>query len=271
MSRVRQTKIAAPSSPPASTEELYYDTAGPGYLTPAALCSKDENGVIAMLAHFTILDYRLLKVTVITASGTWTPTAGCRAAYVECIGGGGQGGGAATSSTQVSVGSGGGAGAYAASWITGVTATVSVTVGAGGSSGGAGAVGTVGSDTIWGSNVIVAKGGSGGTVMAAGTTLITADGVAGGLEASCTGDLKCGGGDGAGPSRLGSGANQGIGGNGGNSAMGNGGFGRTAATGGLAGTAGHTYGGGGGGAGTQSTAAAGGAGATGVIRVHEFA
>src|SRR4051812_14016429 len=109
MSRLRQTKIAAPTTPPASTEELYYDTAGPGYNTPSALCSKDENGVIGMLCHYTVLDYRFLKRTVYTAtaSSPWVPQNGCRLAIVTLVGGGGQGGGSATSSTQVSVGGGG--------------------------------------------------------------------------------------------------------------------------------------------------------------------
>jgi hypothetical protein len=119
----RLTKRATPSNPPANTIRVYHDTAGPGYLTPAALMARDESGNLGMLAHLAILDYRLLKVSVVTAAGagTWTPTAGCRAAYVELVGAGAQGGGAATSSSTCSVGGGGGGGAYSASWITGVS------------------------------------------------------------------------------------------------------------------------------------------------------
>src|SRR3954469_10084970 len=144
----RLTKRADPSSSPANTVRVYYDTAGTGYLTPVSLAAIDESGNSAMLAHFAILDYRLLKVSVVTAAGagTWTPTAGCRAAYVELVGGGAQGGGAATSSATLSVGGGGGGGAYAASWITGVSATVAYVVGIGGTGAAAGATGTVGSD-----------------------------------------------------------------------------------------------------------------------------
>jgi hypothetical protein len=118
----RLTKRADPSNPPANTIRVYYDTAGTGYLTPVALSAIDESGNLAMLAHFAVLDYRMLRVTVVTATGagTWTPQVGCRAAYVELVAGGGQGGGAATSSSTCSVGGGGGGGAYSASWITGV-------------------------------------------------------------------------------------------------------------------------------------------------------
>src|SRR5438105_1139097 len=210
MSRLRQTKIAQPSNPPTNTEELFYMTSGPGYASPPALMSVDESGNLAALAHFAVLDYRLIKVTAITVTGTstYTPSNGTRAIFVECVGGGGQGGGAATSSTQVSVGSGGGAGAYSAKWITGVNATYSVTVGVGGTTGGAGATGQNGADTTFGSGPLVtAKGGTGGVAMAAGTTLITQDGTAGGAEASGVGDILVGGGDGSGAVRIGSGAN----------------------------------------------------------------
>ena len=113
MSRVRFTKISSPSNPPANTMEVYYDTAGPGYNTPAAVAARDESGNIANLGNFGVLSYRFLKKTLVTASGagTWTPQNGCRLAVVTCVGGGGAGGGAATSSTQVSVGGGGGAAA----------------------------------------------------------------------------------------------------------------------------------------------------------------
>src|SRR3954471_6476085 len=104
----RLTKRATPSNPPANTIRVYHDTAGPGYNTPVALMARDESGNLGMLAHFAVLDYRLLKVTTIVAAASpWTPTNGCRAAYVELWGGGGQGGGAATSSSTLSIGGGG--------------------------------------------------------------------------------------------------------------------------------------------------------------------
>src|SRR4051812_38239508 len=191
----RLTKRTNPSNPPANTIRVHYASAGPGYSTPVALQAIDESGNIAMLGHFASLDYRLLKVTIATAAGagTWTPTVGCRAAYVEIVGGGGQGGGAATSSSTCSVGGGGGGGAYSASWITGVSATVSYVVGAGGSGAGAGATGTTGTDTTWASTVIVAKGGVGGAAQAAGSTVLVQAGGAGGAAGSGTGDLKISG------------------------------------------------------------------------------
>lgn len=276
MSRLRQTKIATPSNPPTNTEELYYDTAGPGFNTPVALCSRDESGNIAMLAHYAVLDYRFIKVTVVTASGagTWTPANGCRLAFVECVGAGGQGGGAATSSTQVSVGGGGGGGAYAAKTLTGSgIKSTSYTNGAKGSGAAAGATGTVGADTTWDTTVIVAKGGAGGPVMAAGTTVIDQIGGAGGAAASCTGDIKLDGS--AGQTAMRFSTTTGYGGDGGAAAVVgvSGGQGRASASGGAAGgaSAAGAYGSGGGGAGTSSTSAAGGAGMDGLIRIWEYA
>lgn len=191
MSRVRLTKIAAPASPPASTLEVYYDTAGPGYNTPAAATMKDENGVIALVAHFTALDYRLLKVSMLTVSGagTWTPTNGCRAAYVEAVGGGGGGGGCLSAITNAAAAGGGGGGSYSAKWLTGITTTKAYVIGAGGAGGVAGANnGTVGSDTTFNVTDCVGKGGSGGlssTVTTAGP-LLGGNGGAGGV--SGTGD-----------------------------------------------------------------------------------
>lgn len=268
----RLTKRTAPSNPPANAIRVFFNSAGPGFNTPVSLSALDESGNQVMLGHPLVLDYRLLKVSVFTASATWTPTNGCRAAYVELIGGGGQGGGAATSSTQVSVGGGGGGGAYAASWITGVSATVAYVVGAGGSGAATGATGTVGADTTWAATVIVAKGGSGGTVMAAGTTLAAQVGGAGGAAGSCTGDLKVTGSIGDKGIRLST--TQGWGGDGGAAAfLGVVGANGVVAIAGGTGTAAAAtaYGSGGGGAATISTIAAGGAGAGGLVRVWEFA
>lgn len=194
MSRLNIAKIAAAATPSASTMDVYYDTAGPGYGTPAALAAKsgDDSGAIIVLGHATILDYRLIKVTVLTAaSGNWTPSNGCRAAYVECVGGGGQGGGG-PAGTGSAAGGGGGGGAYAASWITGVSAIVAYVNGAGGSTTVAGnSTGQDGADTTWGATTIVAKGGKGGLGHAISTTIITGGlGGAGGLASACTGDIK---------------------------------------------------------------------------------
>jgi hypothetical protein len=271
----RLTKRATPSNPAANALRVYYDTAGPGYLTPAALMARDESGNLGMLAHLAILDYRLLKVSVVTATGagTWTPTAGCRAAYVELVGAGGQGGGAATSSSTCSVGGGGGGGAYSASWITGVSATVAYLVGAGGSGAAAGATGTIGADTTWASTVIVAKGGLGGPAQAAGSTVLVQAGGAGGPAGTGTGDLKISGGVGGKGTR--DSAAIGFSGDGGAAAF----VGSVGATGtgvvagGTVGAAAAatSYGSGGAGAATTTTTQAGGAGAGGLIRIWEFA
>src|SRR5215471_6876261 len=57
--------------------------------------------------------------TVFTSgSGTYTTPAGCKAIFVECVGGGGAGGGAAAlSAGQGGAGGGGGGGGYSASII----------------------------------------------------------------------------------------------------------------------------------------------------------
>lgn len=275
MSRVRQTKISTPSNPPTNTEELYYASAGPGYNTPPALVTIDESGNITPIAHYAVTDYNFLKVSVNATAGaaTWTPANGCRMAFVELWGAGGQGGGAATSSTQVSVGSGGGAGAYAAKTLTGASIkSTSYTVGTKGSGAGAGATGNNGTNTTWDTNVIIAAFGTGGAVMAAGTTVIQQLGGVGGAASGCTGDIKL---DGAvGGTALRFGTTTGYGGAGGQPPFLISGAGESISlVGGQAGAAASTVspGSGGGGAGTSSTAAAGGAGMDGMVRIWEYA
>jgi len=184
MSRLRLAKIATPSAPPATTCELFYS------LTDLQLEAIDENGNILRLGPFLTSGtsgYRLIRVFMITASGTYTPTAGARAVYAECIGGGGGGGGAKATSANASVGGGGGAGSYSASFLTSLAANYTVTIGAGGGGGAAGAVGSPGNDTTFGS-AMTAKGGSGGGAgTTAGTTTINAAGGAGGVAG--TGDF----------------------------------------------------------------------------------
>ena len=275
MSWLRLFKRAAPGNPAAGYLRLHYNTAGPGAAAPAALCALDENGVSAMLAHFAILDYRLLKVTTLAAGVSWVPTNGCRAAYVECIGGGGQGGGAATSSANCSVGGGGGGGAYAAAWLSGaqIKNPTTYAIGAGGSGGAAGAAGGNGGDTTWDTNVIVAKGGTGGPVLAAGTTVVDQPGGAGGAQASCVGDVKIAGSIGGKGTR--DAAAIGFSGDGGAAAVAGvvGALGKAVVGGGVAGVAVAVgaYVSGGSVAATTTTQQAGGAGQGGVIRVWEFA
>jgi len=273
LSWIRFLKRAAPSTPAAGYGRLYYDTTGVG--TPAApsLQFIDDAGNIAMLAHLAVLDYRLIKVTIKTSGTSWTPSNGCRAAYVECVGAGGQGGGAATSSANCSVGGGGGGGAYAATWLTGaqIKNPTTYAIGAGGTGAAAGATGNAGGDTTWDTTVIVAKGGSGGAVLAAGTTVTLQAGGAGGASGSCTGDVKIDGAIGGHGTRD-SGA-IGFSGWGGAAAFigVSGANGKVVVAGGAAGNNATGLGSGGGGAATTTTSAAGGNGAAGLIRIWEFA
>lgn len=110
---------------------------------------------------------RLLNVQRITASGTYTPTAGTSRIVVEVVGGGGAGGGAAsTASGQVAVGGGGGAGAYVKALISSVPSSVAVTIAAAvaGTNGNGGA----GNTTTFGAYAS-APGGSGGPTRASAT------------------------------------------------------------------------------------------------------
>jgi hypothetical protein len=272
MSRLRLNVVADPSPPATDKVELFYDSAGPGAAAPRSVSVIDQNGVIARLAGFTILDYRLVGIRVLTSATSYVPTNGTRAIYVECVGGGGQGGGAATSSSTASLGTGGGGGGYSAKWLTGaqVKNPTTYAIGAGGSTGGAGAAGQAGGNTTWDTNVIIANGGLGGLVMAAGTTNIAI--VPPAVAAAGTGDVAVAGSLAGFGYRL-SGTVLGWSGVGGGGPFQGGGAGNmviTTTTNGGAAAAG-AYGAGGGGAATLSTAATGGVGIGGLVRVWEFA
>ena len=267
------TTEATVANPGSNLVHVVSDTTGLGTPAAPALVATDNSGNKVMLGHFAILDYRLIKVRVLTSSTSYVPTNGTRAIYVECIGAGGQGGGAATSSSTCSLGGGGGGGAYAASFLTGaqVQNPTAYQIGAGGSSGTAGNAGQAGTDTTWNTNVIVAKGGQGGAVLAAGSTATLQIGAAGGLASACTGDLTIGGLTGGSGYRL-SGTTYLYAGTGASGVMGgDGGVGAVNSAAGATGNAGLAYGTGGAGAATLATAAAGGAGFAGFIRVWEFA
>jgi hypothetical protein len=274
MSRLRLTNIAAPVARAATKVELYFDSTGIGTPATPQLIAQDSGGNKQVVCPVgATLTYRLVSIRTLTASTSYVPTAGTRALYVECVGGGGQGGGAATSSSTVSLGGGGGGGAYAAKWLTGAAVKNPTTyaVGAGGTGGTAGNAGNAGGDTTWDTNVIVAKGGSGGAVLAAGSTAVLQAGAAGGLAASCTGDLCVGGLTGGAGYRL-SGTTYLYAGTGASGvAGGDGGVGAINSAVGATGAAGLAYGTGGAGAATLATAAAGGVGFQGFIRVWEFA
>lgn len=217
--------------------------------------------------------YRLGAVVYFTSSGTFTKASypWARAVRVRVQGGGGGGGGAAASSSgNTSLGTGGGGGGYAESIVpvASLSASETVTVGAGGSATSGGSGGTGGSSSF-GAHA-VASGGGGGAVKPNNAYAPYVQAGAGG--AGSAGDFRCGGGAGS------SGASAdtlGSGGGGGSSQLGGGGRGFATGSGSSSavGEPGANYGGGGGGAfsTTGGAARAGGAGAPGVVIVEVFA
>lgn len=122
-------------------------------------------------------------IQVFTSSGTWTkPTVQTpKAVFVRCIGGGGGGGGgeSGTTGTNRAGGSGGNAGGFVERWFraSDLSATETVTIGAGGAGGagggdgggsGNGSNGTSGGDTTFGTTARVKAGGGAGGVAGAG-------------------------------------------------------------------------------------------------------
>lgn len=224
------------------------------------------------VAHLTDTIWRLVKVTTITASGTYTPTAGVDALYVECVGGGGGGGGCLTAVTNSAAAGGGAGGGYSAKWVTAnIGGALTVAVGAGGAGGVAGAnPGTAGGATSFKDNtaltVCLANGGGGGT--ADTVAAIHAGGLGGtGNTLGAIGDIVVPGQPGHHGVALA--AAQAVSGNGGNSMFGAAAIGRKTQG---AGSAANLYGGGGAGGCILSGGAsvAGGNGSNGLIRVWEF-
>ncbi|EPM9007710.1 glycine-rich domain-containing protein [Yersinia enterocolitica] len=167
------------------------------------------------------------KPQIITSTGTYTPTPGCKFAIVELVGGGGGGGGCwLADASGASAGGGGGSGGYSLFFFKNPVATA-VTIGLGGAQGPVSLNsspddGTPGGDTLFGS-LAIAKGGYGGLstawAVATGTSDTACTDGGGGAPAG-TGDIALPGnagqrgqqlsrngsaGNGA-PSKLGSGA-----------------------------------------------------------------
>lgn len=269
MSRLNLAKVATPSSPAAGTGELFFSST----LVPAGLAFIDESGNITRVGGLTTQDYRLIRVAILTAaSGTFTPTSGARALYVEGVGAGGGGGGVLDAATNSAGGGGGGSGAYAAAWLTSIAASYAYACPAGGAGGSAGANnGTAGADATFGTAgaQLTCDGGSGGISDTVSTVpKVGGLGGAGGLAANCTGDLKSDGSPGENGMDLT--AASAVSGRGGSSYFGGGANGRSTQG---DGTAAAGYGGGGAGGLDLSSAAsqAGGNGGPAVIRVWEFA
>jgi hypothetical protein len=257
---IKITKMATPSTPATNLVQIFADIAD------KRVKSIDDAGLVLNLAQKGLSIINIVEI--FTGTVSYTPSVYAKALFVEAVGGGGAGGGAATGSSSCSIGGGGGAGAYSEILITSPKATYTVAVGAGGTAGSAGAAGNAGGDTTFDSpSVCTAKGGNGGAVLAAGTSLVTQLGASGGLAASGVGDLKEGGCDGGWGVRLSASAAQS--GEGGAAPIGGGKASGVNAT-LTAGNAGKNYGGGGSGAMTATTAQVGGVGAPGLLRIWEL-
>lgn len=209
------------------------------------------------------------KFTAVGAA-TWSKPLGAKSVWVRCQGGGGAGGGGTTNAAgAASMGGGGGGGCYAEEMLDAstLTASVTVTVGAGGTAGAAGAAGNTGGTSSFGA-FVSAVGGAGGPVRATTNSSFGIEGGAGGQTG--TGTLFQGGSGEGGWGDLA----LGYSGAGGSSHLGGGGRGQRTTTQpqSVAGAAGNSYGGGGSGAVVAGTgaAAAGGAGAQGIVIVTTY-
>lgn len=213
----------------------------------------------------------LARYVYTTGTGaTHTPNAAAVRCRLILIGGGGGGGGAAQGPGQAGVGGGGGSGGIVDFWWT-RSGNLTFTVGAFGAKGAAGNnAGTAGGDgTVTGSGVaLTAKGGNGGSSMAAGTGHTSAPG--GTVNAGTTGgDLNVD--TGAGNDGVRQGGTLGIAGAG--ASCGSYGNGGPAGSVNTAGSNASGYGSGGGGGHANGTGAAdkaGGDGAGGLFIVEEY-
>lgn len=277
-----RTASEAITNPPASQMHVQFDSAsGKPTIT-------DSSGNTVYLGGLATRDFRLIRIVNYTSgNNTYTPTAGARAIFVECWGGGGGGAsvanGANASNAACSVGGGGGS--YAAAWLTGTLPSAGTTydanVGAAANGGAAGANnGTAGNDTTFRettgpTNKCIGKGGGagltanatassttpifsgiGGVGGVAGTGDVTIVGEASNAAIRLSGTMASGSQGGACP-RGGSGGLPGQ---------------IVAASTAQVGSNGVAPGGGGGGmAVNNATSLAGGNGAAGLIRIWEFA
>jgi hypothetical protein len=212
----------------------------------------------------------LLNVQRFTATGTYTPTAGTRAALIEGVGSGGGGGGADQNGLGGGgCGGGGGAGAYAKHWWSSVkdTLTYAVAIGALGTDGSAGNnAGNAGGASQF-AGVLALAGGLGGNSMVGSTFASYPEGGAGGAVTNGGNIVSTQGVPGR-PSNRQS-ANVISSGAGASSPLGSGGVGVTTT---VASNNGTGYGAGGGGACALSFTSdqAGGDGTAGVFIVYEY-
>lgn len=183
------------------------------------------------------------------ANGTWTKPAAASTSDIVIVQawGGGGGGGSGANTTSGGAGGGGGACTMTQFRMSDLSATESITIGAGGGGTG-GAVGTVGGNTTFGSHFTTYGGGGGGGASQAGG----GGGGGGSFSVGSVGLTEAGsgaaGGAGGGPAGGAGGTTSGTVGSDGNFGGGGGGGHANAGTAGNGGTA--YYGGAGGGAGT---------------------
>jgi hypothetical protein len=212
--------------------------------------------------------YVLGSRQIFTASGTWTRPSGCRAIFVECLGGGAGGGGSYTTTAgQTSPTSGGGAGTYCEKLITAPSASETVTVGAGGGGGAIATIGSNGGTSSFGA-ILSAPGGGGGNTAAPSTGVRNVNPDANNYVAT-GGDINQSGQPGSSgfssPTPC-------VSGQGGSTKYGGGGRMLASSSTALAGAVAMAYGAGGGGAvnAATGTGTVGGSGASGIIIVWEY-
>lgn len=224
-----------------------------------------------------VASIRNLKRTVITATGSYTPTSGLAYADVEVQGAGGGGGGA----RNAAAGGAGGAGAYTKKLLTATqvnaaltSGSLAVTIGVGGTAGGSlGTNGGDGSLTSFGA-LLIAGGGKGGYGADNGNSLFSVAPGGRGGTVTTGGDISVPGP--AGDPGMGGYSNgnyrTALGANGGTSLLGGGGGAGTFGYGGKINPQnGQGYGSGGGSAGVDiNDSQAGATGANGVVIVTEY-
>jgi hypothetical protein len=274
--------IVASASEPSDTDVIWLDTdEEPDVPVPAGgttgqILSKVDSADYNT-QWVTQEGYRFVQTLYYTSSGTFTKATypWLRAIKVICVGAGGGGAGAAaTGGANSSLSTSGGGGGYAEKFITdiaGLSASITVTRGAGGAGGAAGANGgSTGGSSTFDSTMVVAVGGGGGNTVGAISGVYFNIGGDGG--AATAGDLLISGGAGSGTSMTNGRA---LFGGGGSSMFAGEGRQRSANGSGesATGDSGKLYGGGGGpGRSVDGGAAfAGGAGANGIVIMELYA
>jgi hypothetical protein len=218
----------------------------------------------------------LKQITRFLSSGTYTKPSWLRMAIIKGCGGGGAGGGSGANATNSACGGGGGYAGYGELLLlaANISATETVTIGAGGT-GNLNSGGSAGGNTSFGTHVTF-NGGHGGSVGGAGvgTACQTSGGPGTGGTVGSGADLAITGASGEyGVRGLGAAFNQAFSGQGASGRMGAGGSSVTGSSaGGFDGNPGIGFGSGGSGSadGNSSTTHTGGAGAPGLVEVWEY-